>query len=79
MKMKKRNERKRYGRFFYRFPNGESGADLYDRITIFQDHLIRDINAGRFSNDTTLVSCSRMRLETGLRIPPCPWAAMCCQ
>jgi len=55
MKTKKRNERKRYGRFFYRFPNGESGADLYDRITIFQDHLIRDINAGRFSQDTNLV------------------------
>lgn len=22
-----------YGRFFYRFPNGESAADVYDRIT----------------------------------------------
>lgn len=25
--------RHRYGRFFYRFPNGESAADVYDRIT----------------------------------------------
>ncbi|TYH40815.1 hypothetical protein ES332_D12G272800v1 [Gossypium tomentosum] len=25
--------RLRYGRFFYRFPNGESAADVYDRIT----------------------------------------------
>lgn len=25
--------RRRYGRFFYRFPNGESAADVYDRIT----------------------------------------------
>lgn len=25
--------RARYGRFFYRFPNGESAADVYDRIT----------------------------------------------
>ena len=24
-------ERLRFGRFFYRFPNGESGADVYDR------------------------------------------------
>ena len=24
-------ERESYGRFFYRFPNGESGADVYDR------------------------------------------------
>lgn len=22
-----------YGRFFFRFPNGESAADVYDRIT----------------------------------------------
>lgn len=39
-------ERLEFGRFFYRFPNGESGADVYDRITIFEDHLVRDINAG---------------------------------
>lgn len=39
-------ERKEFGRFFYRFPNGESGADVYDRITIFEDHFIRGINAG---------------------------------
>jgi len=25
--------RQLYGRFFYRFPNGESAADVYDRIT----------------------------------------------
>jgi broad specificity phosphatase PhoE len=24
-------ERLRFGRFFYRFPHGESGADVYDR------------------------------------------------
>jgi len=23
-------------RFFYRFPHGESGADVYDRMTVFQ-------------------------------------------
>ncbi|MEW5301967.1 MAG: hypothetical protein WDW36_004790 [Sanguina aurantia] len=50
-----KSERLRFGRFFYRFPNGESGADVYDRITIFEDHLIRDINAGRFANNTALV------------------------
>jgi hypothetical protein len=26
-----------------RFPNGESGADVYDRITQFEDHLTRDM------------------------------------
>lgn len=32
MKMQKAL-RVQYGRFFYRFPNGESAADVYDRIT----------------------------------------------
>lgn len=54
-KQREKNERLRFGRFFYRFPNGESGADVYDRITIYEDHLIRDINGGRFSNKTNLV------------------------
>jgi broad specificity phosphatase PhoE len=34
-KKREKAERLRFGRFFYRFPNGESGADVYDRITIF--------------------------------------------
>lgn len=106
-KKREKAERLRFGRFFYRFPNGESGADVYDRITAFigegaprtssssssaaaaatpvaavhrtgcrslqgrfgppieltcsacacpmADHMIRDINAGRFGNNTTLV------------------------
>jgi broad specificity phosphatase PhoE len=48
-------ERESYGRFFYRFPNGESGADVYDRMTVFEDHIVRDIDAGRFSEDTAIV------------------------
>jgi len=50
-----KDERMRYGRFFYRFPNGESGADVYDRLTLFEDHLIRDMNAGRFGSKVNLV------------------------
>ncbi|CAK9189476.1 unnamed protein product [Sphagnum troendelagicum] len=38
----------RYGRFFYRFPNGESAADVYDRITGFRETLRSDIDVGRF-------------------------------
>ncbi len=30
-KQREKAERLRFGRFFYRFPNGESGADVYDR------------------------------------------------
>ncbi|KAH9775418.1 broad-range acid phosphatase DET1 [Citrus sinensis] len=37
-----------YGRFFYRFPNGESAADVYDRITGFRETLRADIDHGRF-------------------------------
>lgn len=40
------------------FPNGESGADVYDRITIFEDHMVRDINAGRFASNASLVLVS---------------------
>ncbi|KAK8947668.1 hypothetical protein KSP40_PGU016328 [Platanthera guangdongensis] len=38
----------RYGRFFYRFDNGESAADVYDRITGFRETLKSDIDVGRF-------------------------------
>ncbi|KAF1873734.1 hypothetical protein Lal_00027772 [Lupinus albus] len=38
----------RYGHFFYRFPNGESAADVYDRITGFRETLRTDISLGRF-------------------------------
>ncbi|PON62926.1 Histidine phosphatase [Parasponia andersonii] len=37
-----------YGRFFFRFPNGESAADVYDRITGFRETLRSDIEVGRF-------------------------------
>jgi hypothetical protein len=35
---------------------GESGADVYDRITIFEDHMVRDIDAGRFGENTNMVA-----------------------
>ncbi|KAL4186896.1 hypothetical protein AMTRI_Chr09g36430 [Amborella trichopoda] len=41
-------DRLRYGRFFYRFPDGESAADVYDRITGFRETLRSDIDIGRF-------------------------------
>lgn len=36
-----KKERNRFGRFFYRFPDGESGADCYDRICAFMESLFR--------------------------------------
>jgi len=34
-------DRSRFGRFFYRFPNGESGADVYDRVSSFLESMYR--------------------------------------
>jgi broad specificity phosphatase PhoE len=50
--------RRRYGRFFYRFPNGESAADVYDRITGFRGTLRGDIDVGRFFDPP---HCARTR------------------
>lgn len=64
-KMRREKEvRLRYGRFFYRFPDGESAADVYDRITGFRETLRADIDIGRFqrpesrSKDINLVLVS---------------------
>ena len=38
-----------YSRFFYRFPNSESVADVYDRIAGFRETLLADIDIGRFN------------------------------
>jgi len=35
-------DRSSFGRFFYRFPNGESGLDVYNRVTSFISTLFRD-------------------------------------
>ncbi|SCV01672.1 LANO_0F12948g1_1 [Lachancea nothofagi CBS 11611] len=38
------NMRKNYGHFFFRFPQGESAADVYDRCASFQETLFRHFN-----------------------------------
>lgn len=37
-------ERDQFGHFFYRFPEGESGLDVYNRVTSFIGTLFRDFN-----------------------------------
>ncbi|XP_071693524.1 phosphoglycerate mutase-like protein AT74H [Rutidosis leptorrhynchoides] len=37
--------RERFGRFFYRFPEGESAADVFDRVSSFLESLWRDIDS----------------------------------
>ncbi|KAK7391966.1 hypothetical protein VNO78_20391 [Psophocarpus tetragonolobus] len=54
--------RHRFGRFFYRFPEGESAADVFDRVSSFFESLWRDIDMNRLrhdpSNDLNLVIVS---------------------
>jgi len=47
-------DRYKYGTFFYRIPGGESGADVYDRVTTFLDTMYRDMP--RNAQDMIVVS-----------------------
>ncbi|CAG8600927.1 1448_t:CDS:2 [Funneliformis mosseae] len=49
-------ERKSYGHFFYRIPNGESGADVYDRISTFQETLHRAFASPSFPSVLVIVT-----------------------
>lgn len=40
-----KEERSRFGRFWYRFPNGESGLDVFNRTTSFIATLFRDMSS----------------------------------
>ncbi|PIA39354.1 hypothetical protein AQUCO_02600067v1 [Aquilegia coerulea] len=50
--------RERFGRFFFRFPEGESAADVYDRVSSFLESLWRDIDNNRLHQDP----CDEMNL-----------------
>ncbi|CAM8931113.1 unnamed protein product [Rhodiola kirilowii] len=43
--------RERFGRFFYRFPEGESASDVYDRVSSFLESLWRDIDLNRLHHN----------------------------
>ncbi|OWM62963.1 phosphoglycerate mutase-like protein AT74 [Punica granatum] len=43
--------RERFGRFFYRFPEGESAADVFDRVSSFLESLWRDLDLNRLHHD----------------------------
>ena len=49
-------ERRAFGAFFYRVPDGESGADVYDRISGFLDTLWRDFEKPDYPENALLVS-----------------------
>lgn len=50
------SERREVGAFYYRFPNGESGADVYDRVSAFLDTLFRKFKYKKCSDNFVIVS-----------------------
>jgi len=42
--VKVQTDRRKFGSFYYRMPNGESGADVYDRVTSLWDSIHREFD-----------------------------------
>ncbi|CAF1590675.1 unnamed protein product, partial [Didymodactylos carnosus] len=51
-------EREKVGSFFYRFRNGESGADVYDRCTLFLDTIHRQLSSGYYASTGNILIVS---------------------
>lgn len=49
-------ERDEFGPFYYRIPNGESAADVYDRVSDFCGTLHRDFKKSNFPNNCIIVT-----------------------
>lgn len=48
-------ERDEYGYFYWRFPNGESCADVFDRVSGFMNTLFRDFKKSNFPQNVIIV------------------------
>ena len=53
-----KEERRRYGTFYYRFPGGEAGTDVYDRINDLLGSLHRDFRSPDFPPNCVLITHS---------------------
>lgn len=49
-------ERDQYSTFYFRIPDGESGADVYDRVSVFMDTLHRDFEENDFPGNVLVVT-----------------------
>lgn len=49
-------QRDEHGTFYWRFPNGESCADVFDRVSDFMNTLYRDFEKPDFPNNTVIVT-----------------------
>lgn len=50
-----RSEQNLYSKFFWRFPGGESAADVYDRLSMFMDTLWRDMHRVDLSGSAVVI------------------------
>ncbi len=50
------DKRDGYGTFFYRIQDGESGADVYDRMSTFNETMFRDFNKKDYEENVLIVS-----------------------
>jgi broad specificity phosphatase PhoE len=48
--------RKSFSRFYYRIPDGESGADVYDRLSTFLETLYRDFEKPDYAENVLIVT-----------------------
>lgn len=51
-----RDQRDRYGHFYYRFTHGESGSDVYDRVSSFLESLFRIFETARCARNVVVVT-----------------------
>jgi len=49
-------ERDEYGTFYYRIPDGESAADVYDRVSDFFGSLFRDFEKPGFPDNAVIIT-----------------------
>lgn len=49
-------ERNEYGIFYYRIKDGESGADVYDRVSTFLETIYRDFRKENYAENTLIVT-----------------------
>lgn len=50
-----KKERKYYSSFYYRVGTGESGADVYNRVTLFMDTVYRDFRSDLWRDDSVVL------------------------
>jgi len=49
-------QRDDFSTFYYRIPDGESGADVFDRVSTFLETLYRDFNKPHYPQNTLIVT-----------------------